>query len=84
MRILKDGTIKYKESAIRAAEWYQQTPLPMRSFRKGQFVKIFMGAGWSKGKVVQWTKDGVTARLTREQRNVVVRDNRNIREEESK
>ena len=43
-----------------------------------------MGAGWSKGKVVQWTKDGVTVRLAREQRNVVVRDNRNIKEESEK
>lgn len=84
MRILKDGTIKYKASAMRAAEWYQQPPLPMRSFRKQQLVKVFMGAGWSKGKVVQWTKDGVTVRLIREQRNVVVRDNRNIREESEK
>ena len=84
MRILKDGTVKFKASAVKASEWYQQAPLPMRSFRKGQLVKVFMGAGWSKGSVIQWTKDGVTVRLKREQRNVVVRDNRNIKEDDSK
>jgi hypothetical protein len=84
MRQLKDGSFKYKPSAVKAAEWMQQPPLPMRSFRKNTFVKVFMGAGWSKGKVVEWTKDGVTVRLAREQRNVIVRDNRNIKEESEK
>ena len=84
MRILKSGEIRYKKSALAAAEWMAQAPLPMRSFRKGQIVKVFMGAGWSAGSVVQWTKDGVTVRLKREQRNVVVRDNRNLKEENSK
>lgn len=56
----------------------------MRSMRKGTIVKVFMGAGWSKGSVVQWTKDAITVRLKREQRNVVVRDNRTIREEVEK
>ena len=84
MRILKDGTIKYKASALKAAEWMQQQPLPMRSFRKGTFVKVFMGAGWDKGKVVSWTKDGVSVWLLRKQKTVVVRDNRNIKEESEK
>ena len=84
MRILKSGEIKYKASALKAAEWYQQAPLPMRSFRKGTFVKVFCGAGWDKGKVVSWTKDGVSVWLLRKQKTVVVRDNRNIREEDSK
>jgi hypothetical protein len=84
MRVLKDGTIKYKKSALAAAEWMQQQPLPMRSFRKHTFVKVFMGAGWDKGKVVQWTKDGVSVWLLRKQKTVVVRDNRNIKEESEK
>lgn len=84
MRILKSGEVKYKASALKAAEWYQQEPLPMRSMRKGTPVRVFMGAGWSKGTVVQWTKDGTTVRLKREQRNVVVRDNRNLKEESDK
>ena len=84
MRILRDGTIKYKKSALDHAEWMAQDPLPMRSFRKGTMVRVFMGAGWSKGKVVQWTKDGVSVWLLRKQQTVVVRDNRNIKEESEK
>ena len=84
MRILKDGTIKYKKSALDHAEWMAQDPLPMRSFRKGTLVKVFMGAGWSKGKVVQWATDGVTVYLTRERRNCRVCDNRNIKEDSAK
>ena len=83
MRRLKDGSIKYKPSAVRAAEWYQQPPLPMRSMPKGMIVKVYMGAGWSKGKVVQWTKEGISVWLLKEQKTVVVRDNRNIKKEES-
>jgi hypothetical protein len=84
MRTLKDGTVKFKGSAIKAAEWMQQEPLPMRSFRKGTMVKVFMGAGWEKGKVLQWTKDGISVWLSRRQKSVVVRDNRNIKEESEK
>jgi hypothetical protein len=84
MRVLADGTIKMKPSALKAAEWYQQEPLPMRSMRKGTSVKIFMGAGWAKGSVVNWASSGITVYLAREKRTVTVRDNRNIRTEETK
>jgi len=84
MRQLKDGTLKFKPSAVKAAEWMQQKPLPMRSFRKHAFVKVYCGSGWKKGKVVHWTKDGVSVWILREQKTVVCRDNRNIREESSK
>ena len=84
MRILADGTIKMKPSALKAAEWYQQEPLPMRSMRKGTNVKIFMGAGWSKGSVVNWSSSGITVYLAREKRTVIVRDNRNLKEDTSK
>ncbi len=84
MRILKSGEIKYKASALKAAEWYQQEPLPMRSMRKGTNVKVFMGAGWSKGSVVNWASSGITVYLAREKRTVTVRDNRNIKTEETK
>lgn len=83
-RILKDGTWKPKPSAAKTAEWMQQEPLPMRSFRRNSFVKVYMGAGWDKGKVVQWTKDGVSVWLLRKQQTVFVRDNRNIKEDTSK
>ncbi len=81
MRILKSGEIKYKASALKAAEWYQQEPLPMRSMRKGTNVKVFMGAGWAKGTVVNWASSGITVYLAREKRTVTVRDNRNLKED---
>ena len=56
----------------------------MRSMRKGTNVKIFMGAGWSKGSVVNWSSSGITVYLAREKRTVTVRDNRNIKTEETK
>ena len=84
MRRLRDGSLKFKPSAVKAAEWMKQDPLPMRSFRKGTLVKVLTGMGWKAGKVVQWTKEGVSVHLKREQKTVVCRDNRNIKEESDK
>ena len=81
-RFLKDGDFKPKPSAVKSAEWMQQEPRPMRSIRKLTEVRVFMGAGWQSGKVVQWTKEGITVWLSRAQKNVVVRDNRNIKTSE--
>ena len=81
MRVLSDGTIKYKPSVMKAVEWMTQEPLPMRSMRKGTNVKIFMGAGWAKGTVVSWSSSGITVYLAREKRTVTVRDNRNLKED---
>ena len=83
-RFNSEGEFKAKPSAMKASEWMQQEPLPMRSIRKSTDVRVFMGAGWQSGKVVQWTKEGVTVWLTRAQRNVVVRDNRNLKIAEPK
>lgn len=84
MRILADGTMKPKPSALKAAEWYQQDPLPMRVMRKQTSVKVFMGAGWEKGTVVEWRANGTTVYLPRKKQTVTVRDNRNIKEDSSK
>ncbi len=81
MRTLKNGEIKFKPSVMKAVEWMQQDPLPMRSMRKQTNVKVFMGAGWSKGTVVNWASSGITVYLTREKRTVTVRDNRNLKED---
>lgn len=83
-KILRSGDFKPKPSAVKSAEWMQQEPLPMRSIRKSTEVRVFMGAGWQSGKVVQWTEEGVTVWLARAQRNVVVRDNRNLKIAEPK
>ena len=79
MRILKSGEIKYKASALKAAEWYQQPSLPMRSMRKGTNVKVFCGASWDGGKVVDWKPSGITVYLDKRKKTVCCRDNRNIK-----
>ncbi len=81
MRTLKSGEIKFKPSVMKAVEWMTQDPLPMRSMRKQTNVKVFMGAGWSKGTVVNWSLSGITVYLAREKRTVTVRDNRNLKED---
>jgi hypothetical protein len=83
-RTLKDGTYKPKPSATKSAEWYLQPAQPMRSMRKGTLVKVFMGAGWDAGKVVEWRASGITVYLTRKKKTVTVRDNRNLKEDTSK
>jgi hypothetical protein len=83
MRILADGTMKPKPSAVKAAEWMAQDPLPMRVMRKGTRVKVFCGAGWDKGKVVEWKSSGITVYLDRRKKTVCCRDNRNIKIEDS-
>jgi hypothetical protein len=52
--------------------------------RKGTLVKVFMGAGWDAGKVVEWRASGITVYLTRKKKTVTVRDNRNLKEDTSK
>jgi hypothetical protein len=84
MRQLKDGTMKPKPSAVKAAQWMAQEPLPMRSMRKKTSVRVFMGAGWEKGTVVEWSAGGITVYLPRKKGNTTVRDNRNIKEDSSK
>lgn len=79
MRVLKDGTVKYKKAAIKSAEWMQQDPLPMRSFRKRQEVYVFTGAAWEKGTVVSSDRKSASVWLARKQKTARVCDNRNIK-----
>lgn len=48
------------------------------ALRKGTNVKVFMGAGWEKGVVVQWEKSRCTVRLNRGNKTVVCHDARNL------
>lgn len=48
------------------------------ALRKGTNVKVFCGAGWEKGTVVEWTKSRVTVRLNRGSKTVVCHDARNL------
>ena len=84
MRVLANGDVKFKPSTLKAVEWMQQDPLPMRVMRKQTSVKVFMGAGWDKGTVVEWRASGITVYLPRKKKTVTVRDNRNIKEDSSK
>jgi len=87
VKTLKDGTIKFKPSTLKAVEWMQQDPQPMRSMRKKTAVKIYSGGGWVKAVVVQWNITGITCYVPRNakgKQTVTVRDNRNIKTEDQK
>ena len=56
----------------------QKKPHPLPVFRKQTEVKVFMGAGWLKGVVIDSTKDYCTVYLSQGRRNTTVRDQRNI------
>ena len=49
-----------------------------QALRKGTNVKVFVGAGWEKGTVVQWEKSRCTVRLNRGNKTVVCHDARNL------
>ena len=49
-----------------------------QALRKGTNVKVFLGAGWEKGTIVEWSKSRVTVRLNRGNRNVTCHDARNL------
>jgi hypothetical protein len=48
------------------------------ALRKGTNVKIFMGAGWEKGVLIDWQKNRCTVRLNRGNKSVVCYDSRNL------
>lgn len=48
------------------------------ALRKGTNVKIFMGAGWEKGVLIDWQKNRCTVRLNRGNKSVVCYDARNL------
>lgn len=48
------------------------------ALRRGTSVKVFLGASWEKGTVVEWAKTRVVVRLGRGNRNVVCYDARNL------
>ena len=77
-RILKDGTYKAKPSALKASQ-RMSGPIDFReALRRGHQVKVFMGAGWEKGTVQEWTKSRVTVRLARGNKTTVCHDARNL------
>ena len=77
-RILKDGTYKPAPSAAKRSERMSGSIVFTEALRKGTNVKVFMGAGWEKGVVVQWEKSRCTVRLNRGNKTVVCHDARNL------
>jgi sRNA-binding protein len=77
-RILKDGTYKPAPSAAKRSERMSGSIQFQDALRKGTNVKVFMGAGWEKGVVVQWEKSRCTVRLNRGNKTVVCHDARNL------
>ena len=77
-RFLKDGEFKAKPSVMKKIE-RMYGPIEFQdALRKGTQVKVFIGAGWEKGTVVDWSKSRVTVRLSRGSRNVTCYDARNL------
>lgn len=77
-RTLKDGTYKPAPSAAKRSERMSGPIQFQDALRKGTNVKVFMGAGWERGTVVQWEKSRVTVRLNRGSKTVVCHDARNL------
>ena len=77
-RTLSDGTFKPKPSATKKSQRMLGPIQFETALRKGTSVKVFMGAGWEKGSVVQWEKSRVTVRLNRGNKTVVCHDARNL------
>ena len=77
-RFLKDGEFKPKPSTLKKTQRMYGPIAFETALRKGTNVKVFMGAGWEKGVVVQWDKSRVTVRLNRGNKTVVCHDARNL------
>jgi len=77
-RLLKDGTYKPAPSAVKRSERMSGPVKFETALRKGTNVKVFMGAGWEKGTVVQWESSRATVRLNRGSKTVVCHDARNL------
>ncbi|WGL30669.1 transcription elongation factor [Synechococcus phage S-CRES3] len=82
-RTLKDGTFKPKPSATKASERMLQPATPLPIFRKGSQVKVFLGAGWGKGRVEYSDKVRCVVYLKIGSRRVTCYDARNLKEEKT-
>jgi hypothetical protein len=79
MRVLKDGQVKFKASALKEAARLAAPPFPMDAYRKGTRVQVYVGAGWSTGTVENSSRDRCVVWLSKSQRRVSCADNRNVR-----
>ncbi len=72
------GEFKAKPSVMKKIERMYGPIQFQQALRKGTSVKVFLGAGWEKGSVVEWTKNRVVVRTNRGSRNVTCYDARNL------
>lgn len=79
MRVLKDGTVKYKPSAYKEYDRLSRPAFPLPRFTKGARVQVYMGAGWSSGSVIESSQNQCVVNLSMGNRLVTVRDARSIR-----
>ena len=49
-----------------------------QALRRGTSVKVFVGAGWEKCTVVEWSKNRVMCKAARGGRSIVCYDARNL------
>jgi len=75
------GEFTAKPSTMKALERMYKPATPMPIFRKGTVVKVFIGAGWGKGRVEYSDKVRCIVFLKIGSRRVIVYDARNIMED---
>ncbi len=73
------GEFKPKPSVNSRTVFMQQRPQPLRSCAKGTDVYVRMGAGWSKGTVLSWSRRSICCYCPQLKKQVSVYDNRSIR-----
>jgi hypothetical protein len=79
MRVLKDGTVKYKQSTLKELDRLSRSPFPMPIFERGAKVQVYLGAGFGTGYVENSQQDRCVVRLVTGNRPVTVYDARSIR-----
>lgn len=79
MRVLKDGTVKYKSSAYKEFNRLSGASFPMPMYPEGTKVQVYLGTGFSTGHVVSSYQDRCVVRLVTGNRPVTVHDARSIR-----
>ena len=72
-------TKKSKPKVVSDHERLNRAPFPMPIFRIGTTVQVYLGAGWSTGRVVSSKQDKCQVTLTMGNRTITVFDARSIR-----
>lgn len=78
MRVLKDGTVKYKASAYKEYNRLAQPMFPLPIYPRGSKVKVYMGCGWSTAIVMQSQQNSCVVKLSVGNRIITVFDARTI------